>query len=218
MSGEKKHQRWRPSPILIEEKIKIDSKSITTSTRTEEEKHTENTIRKWYNDDDDDDESNQSEVQSTILSPNRTISERIERVLRKINAWTNETISTPNNSSDNNTPKVSIQDKSFNKSKSSEYDNVYQKQGHRSRSEKEPSNISSSTFRQRCSSSTHAEPNMIKNQQIPFHRPYSMTFTNEPLSSMKINDTKNYVYEGLDRKVRRRISRFNHNYLSSFAL
>ncbi|CAF4926726.1 unnamed protein product [Rotaria magnacalcarata] len=211
MSGEKKRHRWRSSPILIEEKTKIDSKSVKTKTTTEEEKHTENTVRKWYNnndDDDDDDASNQSESQPTKQLPNATIVNKIERVLRKINAWTNETASTSTNNSDNNIQRETLQDTSFNETNLSAYDDAHHKQKYKSRSKKATSHKSLDSIRQRCCSSTYAEPNIIKNQQIPTHRPYSMTFANEPLSSMKINDNMNYTCEGFDRKVRERVPRF----------
>ncbi|CAF4961459.1 unnamed protein product, partial [Rotaria socialis] len=207
MSGEKKRHRWRRSPILIEEKTKIDSKSVKTKTTTEEEKHTENTVRKWYNnnnngdddDDDDDDASNQSENQPTQQLPNATIANKIERVLRKINAWTNESVSASTNNSDNNIQRETLQDTAFNETNLSAYDNIHHKQENKSRSKKATSHKSLDSVRQRCSS-THAEPNMIKNQQISNDRPYSMTFANEPLSSMKINDNINYTCGGFNRK------------------
>ncbi|CAM4784560.1 unnamed protein product [Rotaria magnacalcarata] len=175
-------------------------------TTTEEEKHTENTVRKWYNnndDDDDDDASNQSESQPTKQLPNATIVNKIERVLRKINAWTNETASTSTNNSDNNIQRETLQDTSFNETNLSAYDDAHHKQKYKSRSKKATSHKSLDSIRQRCCSSTYAEPNIIKNQQIPTHRPYSMTFANEPLSSMKINDNMNYTCEGFDRKKKK---------------
>jgi hypothetical protein len=162
MSGEKKRYRWRRSPLLIEENLIINTKSssstTTTTTRTEEDKRSENTRRQWYNNDEDDEE--------IPLIPNETISEKIDRVLRKINAWTNET-STINN---NNHP---IQEeRSSNRliKPLSNYENIH--------SRPYPFKSTENSFRRRCSSSTYTDPSMIKT-----YRPYSMTFIDEPLSN-----------------------------------
>ncbi|CAF4504259.1 unnamed protein product, partial [Rotaria magnacalcarata] len=96
-----------------------------------------------------------------------------------------------------------LQDTSFNETNLSAYDDAHHKQKYKSRSKKATSHKSLDSIRQRCCSSTYAEPNIIKNQQIPTHRPYSMTFANEPLSSMKINDNMNYTCEGFDRKKKK---------------
>ncbi|CAF4098358.1 unnamed protein product [Rotaria sp. Silwood2] len=205
MSGEKKRHRWKYSPVLIEENITIDSKSITTTTRTEEEKHTENTIRKWYNnndgdsDDDDDDGINQNQ-------PQQTISEKIERVLRKINAWTNEKTAASTDTNDNNIQREPLQDTSFNKTSLSTYDYIRQEQECKPRSKKPTSNTLFNSLRQRCSSSTFVDPNTIKTQHVSVHRPHSMIFTDEPISSMTTtssilnNNNNNYFYDDLDRK------------------
>jgi hypothetical protein len=206
MSGEKKRHRWRRGPILIEENLTIDSKLTKTTTSTEEEKHTENTIRKWYNNDEDDDNRNENEIPLRILSPNETISERIERVLRRINAWTNETSSTPTNDTNNNIQRDSLHDTSFNKTDISNYDNIRQRQQYKSRFTKPPTCSLFNSFRQRCCSSTSVEPNI--NQT---HRPYSMVFTDQPLPPMTTtscvlpNNNNNNLYEEEDRKVRGRV-------------
>jgi hypothetical protein len=164
MSGEKKRHRCRHGLILIEENLITNSTSTTTTIRTEEQKHTENTHRKWYNDKD---------LQLTSLLPNETISDKIDRVLKKINAWTND---------DN-------QESLFN------YDNIHQRQEN-SNSTKPTSTSLINSFRRRCSSTTRADnPSMIKTQQISTHRPYSMAFIDEP-------STNNYSYEGQNRKVK----------------
>lgn len=183
MSGEKKRYRWHRSPLLIEENFIINSKSSSTTTtttiRTQEEKHTENTRCKWYDDDDDEDD-----IEFTRLTPNETISEKIDRVLRKINAWTNETstINNPNN-----------QDETiFNKTTKplSNYDNIYRKQYNSNVSKPPTYNSLLNSLRRRCSSSTYGDPSMIKTQQISTHRPYSMTFIDEP--SYNNNNTSLY--------------------------
>jgi len=205
MSGEKKRHRWRPGPIFVEENITVDSKlrKTTQTSTTEEEKHTENKIRKWYNNniDEDDDNRTSSEIPLRTLSPNETISERIERVLRRINAWTNETSSTPTN----NIQRESLHDTSFNKTNLSAYDNIRQRQRYKSRFIKPPTNSLFNSFRQRCCSSTSAEPNVNQNQQ---HRPHSMVFIDESFPSITTtscilpNDNPNNLYEDEDRKVR----------------
>jgi hypothetical protein len=199
MSGEKKRHRWRQSPILIEENIVIDSKSTTVTTKIEEQKHTETTKRHWYNNEDE------------RLQPNATISEKIERVLRKINSWTNETSSTATNHNNNNIQREPLQDTSFNKANLSGYDNIFQGRQNESRFTKPTSNSLLNSIRQRCCSSTYNNPNMVKNQQTSSHRPYSMIFIDDPLppTSCRITkDDKDYFYEGQDRKVRGKI-RFN---------
>ncbi|CAF4291132.1 unnamed protein product, partial [Rotaria magnacalcarata] len=71
------------------------------TTRSEDEKCTATTRRKWYkknddavdddDDDDDDNNNNNNNIQRPRRFPSETITEKIDRILRKINAWTNET-------------------------------------------------------------------------------------------------------------------------------
>jgi hypothetical protein len=213
MSGEKtRHRRRHHSPLLIEENIIIDSKSTTTtSITTEEKKHTKNTIRKWYPTDEVD-ENTQDEIRSKILLPNEKISKKIERVLRKINAWTNEISSTPPTNNNNDMQQTSIHDTSFNKTNLPVYDNIHQDQRYESRFIKPTSN---SFQQQRGRSSTRSDPNVIKCSRISTHHPYStMTFADRPLPRMTTtscainNDKHNYFSEGQNRKVRGRISSF----------
>jgi hypothetical protein len=168
MSGEKKRYRWHCGPLLIEENLIINSKSsssttTTTTKRIQEEKHTENTRRQWYNDEDDED------IQ---LAPNETISEKIDRVLKKINAWTNET-STITNTNTNNNSNIIEEERTLKKITKplSNYEYIRQ----RSYDSKPTYNSLLNSFRRRCSSSTYADPSMIKT-----HRPYSMTFIDHP--------------------------------------
>jgi hypothetical protein len=212
MSGEKQRHRWRRDPILIEENIIIDSKLTTITTRTEEQTHTKNTKRQWYNNDED--EKNQPIILSPTPPPpppplNETISEKIERVLRKINGWTNETSSTATNHNNNNIQREPLQDTSFNKTNSSAYDNICQGHQNESRFSKPISNSVFNSFRQRCCSSTYTDPNMVKNQKISTNRPYSMICVDDPLpprSSRLTKDDNNYFREGQNRKVRGRNS------------
>jgi len=191
MSGEKKRYRWHRGPLLIEENFIINSKSSSTTTtiKTEEEKHTENTRRKWYNNDDEDDDEDE-DIQPTILTPNETISEKIDRVLRKINAWTNETSIIDN--TNNNQEQTSL-----NKliKPLSKYDHITRKQ-YNSNVTKPTYNSSLNSFRRRCSSSTYGDPSMIKTQQIPTHRPYSMTFIDEPTTivTKSCNNNNNKLF------------------------
>jgi hypothetical protein len=205
MSGEKKRHRWRRGPLLIEENLTIESKLRKTSTTTEEQNHTENTIRKWYPNDEDDDR-NENEIPVRILSPNETISEKIERVLRRINAWTNETSSTPTNNT-NSIQRDSLQDTSFNKTNVSTYDNIRQRQRYKSRFTKPPSSSLFDSFRQQCCSSTPVDRNMDQNQQRSTQRPYSMVFIDERSSpvtttSCLLPNHDKDLYEGQDRQVR----------------
>ena len=196
MSGEKRRHRWRRGPVLVEENLTIDSKSITTTTRIEEEKHTENIRRKWYDND-------ENELQPTSLLPTETISEKIERILRKINAWTNDASPTSTN---NDKPPESLQDISFNKTDLSTYDEIRQRQQYKSRFTKPTSSSLLNSLRQRCCSSAQADSARIPNHQIPVHRPYSMAFIDEPLPPcLPSNDNDNCLHEGQDRKVRERV-------------
>jgi hypothetical protein len=203
MSGEKKRRRWRRDPVLIEENITIDS--TTTTTRTEERKHIESTVCKWYNNDEDDN-VNTKEIPPILLIPNETVSEKIDRVLRRINAWTNETSSTTSNTN-NNIQREPLQDASFNKTDLSGYDNIRQRQSNESHFSKPTYNSLLNSIRRRCCSSTYGDPNVIQTQQIPAHRPYSMTFIDEPLpmttKSCRLSNRE--FYEGQNRKVRKRI-------------
>jgi hypothetical protein len=191
MSGEKKRHPWRYSPPLIKENLIINSTSstTTTTTRTHEEKHTKHTQSKWYNDDDDD---NDDDIQLTTLLPTETISEKIDRVLKKINAWTNESTTTTNNSNNNNSIQ---QETTFNKiiKPLSNYDNIPRQQ-HESYFTKPTYTSLFNSFRRRCSSSTYNNPSMIKPQQISTHRPYSMTFIDEP-SPIAASYNPNSFYE-----------------------
>jgi hypothetical protein len=202
MSGEKRRRhQWKHGPVLIEENIIIDSKSTTITTRTEEEKHIENTRCHWYENDDDDD-NDKAKNFNDMSSPNETISDRIERVLRKINVWTNETSSTATNHDNNNIQPESLQDISINKTNLSLYDNIRQGQQNQTCRPKSTSNSFFNSFRPRCCVSTYANPMMVKNQS----RPYSMVCVDEsipPISccSMK-NNNQNYSYQRQDRKVR----------------
>jgi hypothetical protein len=206
MSGEKQRHRWRQDPILIEENIIIDSKSTTITTTTEEQKHTKNTKRHWYNNDDEDEKN-----QPIILTPplNETISEKIERVLRKINGWTNETSSTATNHNNNNIQREPLQDTSFNKTNLSAYDNIYHGQQNESHFSKPISNSVLNSFRPRCCSSTYTDSNMVKNQQISTNRPFSMVCVDDPLPPTTCRLPKNdnnYSNERQNRKVRGRNS------------
>ena len=170
MSGEKNRYRWRRrAPLFIEENLIINSKSLSTSTsattttrRIQEDKHTaSNTRHRWYGDDDKDDDE-------ISLTPNETIAEKIDRVLKKINAWTNET-STNNNNSDISEEQIPL--KKIERPLSS-YGSIRQRSY-----EYHPMENS---FRRRCSSSTYGDPSVLKTQLITAHRPYSMTFIDQP--------------------------------------
>ncbi|CAF3928980.1 unnamed protein product [Rotaria sp. Silwood2] len=185
MSGEKKRYRWRRRPLLVEESLTINSTSTTITSRNQEEKHTENIQCKWYNNNDDD-------IQLKTLSSNETISEKIDRILKKINAWTNDTsIPTKNNTTDNTTQQKMSLNKTTNlSSSSSSYDNTQRKTN-------DIKPISTSLFnsvRQRCSSSTYEDPPMIKLQKLSNPRPYSMAFVHEPLLINSSYNT-NSIYE-----------------------
>jgi hypothetical protein len=177
MSGEKKRYRWHCGPLLIEENLIINSKSSTSTTTTtrriHEEKHTENTRHQWYNDD-----------QDIPLIPNETISEKIDRVLKKINAWTNETSTIINSNNNEQEEEEKKTFKKITKPLSSNYEYIRQ----RSYDFKPISN----SYRRRCSSSTYADPSMIKT-----HRPYSMTFIDQP--SSYTNSRKFYRQSSLGR-------------------
>ena len=205
--------------MLVEENITTDSKSITTTTRAEEQKHTENIIRKWY-DHDDNDENNSNNIQHTTFLPNKTMAEKIERILRKIDRWTNETTSIPINNNGNHMQRDPLQDKSFSNSNLSTYDNIHQDRECKSRSKKPISNSLANPFRQRYRSSAYIDPSEALSQQTSVHRPYSMVFTNDPstsmtnISSVLTNDNYN---DELDRKVRS-IEKLRVNFLLLFAV
>ena len=207
MSGEKKRRRRKHGPVLIEENVITNLRSTTTTIKTEEQKHTENTVRQFYHTDEDE-ESVSDDLQSTAIPSNEKISKKIERVLRKINAWTNEVSSTPTHHN-NDMQQDSLQDMSFNKTNLPVYDNPQQGQRHESSFIKPMSSSLFHSFRQRCCSSTYTNPNILNSQQISAHRPHSlMTFADKPLPQMTTasclvnNDNKTYPSEGQTRKVR----------------
>ena len=148
MSREKRRRRRQHVPILIEENIIIDSKSTTITTHREEQKHIANTRRQWYPNED---------------NANETLSERIERVLRKINGWTNESSLTSTTTTTTH-PQQTI---SLNKTNSSAYDNIPQGQSHETHLPKSTSNSFFHTLRQQCCSSNYCEPTMVRNQSQP---------------------------------------------------
>lgn len=190
MSSEKRRRRRQHGPILIEENIIIDSKSTTITTHREEQKRTANTRRQWY---------------PIEENSNETLSERIERVLRKINGWTNDNSVT----STTTTHPIQIhsqQNISLNKTNSSAYDNIPQGQSHESHLPKSTTNSFFHTLRQQCCSSNYCDPTMVKNQS----QPISITSVDEcvlpsPLttsSSMKMKKTNSP--ERQEKKVRMR--------------
>ena len=187
MSGEKKRYRWRHGPLLIEENLIINSKSssstTTTTRRIQEEKHTANTRRQWYkNEEKDDEEKEEEENEDIQLTSNETISEKIDRVLKKINAWTNETSTTTTTNQKNSD--IIDEETSLKKivKPFSNYPNIRQRSY-----EVQPNyDLIENSFRRRCSSSTYDDLPMIKT-----HRPYSMTFIDQPLlSNPKSSDEK----------------------------
>ena len=186
MSSEKRRRRRHHGPIFIEENIIIDSKSTTITTHREEQKHTANTRRQWY--------PNENNT-------NETLSERIERVLRKINGWNNESSVTSTTYPPN--PIHSQQTISVNKTNSSAYDNIPQGQSHESHLPKSTSNSFFHTLRQQCCSSNYREPTMVKNQS----QPISLTSVDERVlpalttsSSLKLKKTNSS--ERQEKKVR----------------
>lgn len=209
MSGEKKRSRWRRALPLREESRRINSKSSSTTTKTQEEKHTEKIQRKWYkkpnnntdqtNDDDDDNDEN-----IRLLLPNETISEKIDRVIRKIDAWTNETSTTrtrtTTRTTNNNT--TIKQQTSFNQTNPPlfNYDRIYRRQYPSSQPKPAYTSLINS-FRRRCSSSTYSDQSMNKIHQISSHRPYSMTFIDEPLPMTTLHDHQSF-YENPTRPMR----------------
>lgn len=87
MNGEKAQRRSRRLPIRVEEKLTINSTSTTTEIH-----------RQWYENkddkdgnDDDLDDDDDDDIPFHTLAPDETIAEKIERLLKRINAWTNET-------------------------------------------------------------------------------------------------------------------------------
>ncbi|CAF1409216.1 unnamed protein product [Rotaria magnacalcarata] len=208
MSGEKKRYRWRRGPILIEENLVINSTSTTVTTRSEDEKCTATTRRKWYkknddavdDDDDDDDNNNNNNIQRPRRFPSETITEKIDRILRKINAWTNETsIPTRTDTSTNNANRTKM---SFVKPTKSpcNYDNVPRTATNSNITMPCP-NSSYTSYRQRCSSSTYENPPMIRTQRISNPRPFSMTFINEPFPTNSSYD-RNSFYKKLTPPLR----------------
>ena len=176
MSGNKKRHRWRRGgPVLVEENITIDSSTRTTS--LEEKNHIENTTRKWYRPDDDGITPSPS---STSVSANESLSEKIDRVLRRINAWTNETSSATSNNNNNSSQRRPLQETSLNKTNLSGYDNIPRGQS----SDKSKSSSFLHSVRQRCCSSARAAPNLFQMRPTgTTHRPYSMTFVDDPLAA-----------------------------------
>ena len=229
MSGEKKRRRWRRAPLLVEENLTIDSTSTTTTTRIQEEKHIENVRRQWYDqskDDENDETTDGKEIPLMTLLRDETIAEKIDRVLKKINAWTHETSTTataaaaaapPTTSSNNHHyhhhPSIH-QDTSFNKTSksSSNYDNIRQQCYPSTFAKPVPSSLVHASRRRSSSSNRptrgEGDSSVMISPEISTHRPHSMTFFDEPfpVSSNQYNDQRSH------RKVSRR------EQLSCFAL
>ena len=181
MSSEKRRRRRKHGPIVIEENVIIDSKSTTITTHTEEQKHIANTRRQWY--------PNEAHA-------NETLSERIERVLRKINGWTNETsLTSTTNHNNTHSQQDSLQNISLNKTNSSAYDNIPQGQSDETHLPKSTSNSFFHTLRQQCCSSNYCHPTLVKNQS----QPISLT----PMMENATTKPKKHSFsEKQDRKVR----------------
>ena len=200
MSGEKKRYRWRPSPILIEENITIDSTTTTTtSTGREEKKHIENKRCQWYPHGNDEHVYRQRPGSSTIPTVHQSISEKVDRILRKIQAWTDET-PVPTT-----VPRDQKNDRSYPASLNRTiYDNLLPSQSEvyeGPSSSKLRSNSYLESFRRRCcSSSRQADRNSIQLQAMPVHRPYSMTFIDRSLPTAAMTSPSNY-HPGQNRKV-----------------
>ncbi|UJR14892.1 hypothetical protein I4U23_001876 [Adineta vaga] len=233
MSGEKKRSRWRRALPLREEKRQINSKSSTTTTKTQEEKHSENIRRKWYkkskdNNDDidnnDDDDDIDEDIRLSILLPHETISEKIDRVIRKIDAWTNETSTTRTRTTTTNHNNTTIkQETSFNQTAKPlfNYDQIHRRQYPPTHSKPAYTSIIN-TFRRRCSSSTYSDQSMNKIQKISTHRPYSMTFIDEPLPMTTLHDHKSFYERPVQsmktfhRQSSLEPNRYQHSYRSIY--
>ena len=199
MSSERKRRRWRRAPLLVEENLTIDSTSTTTKTQVEEKKHIENVRRQWYNDDGDD----ERERASTPLSANESIAEKIDRVLKKINAWTNEASASAESTSNH---LLGQQDTSLNRTtkSSSNYDNLRQASSSSYYADLSKTTTSTSlphgASRRRCLSSTNGDLVMIPIADPSAHRPYSMTFVDEPFP-VSSSCHRTYANQRLSRKV-----------------
>ena len=169
MSGDKKRYRWYHSSVLTQENLLVDSRS-TTTIETSEDKHAES-------------------IRRVALPPYETISEKIDRILRKINAWSDETTTKPKSNDNNNTLQ---QTATFNKATSNYY-SIHERQ-HESNWIRPISTYSFNSLRQRCLSSTYLNSSMTKIQQIPTNRPYSMAFIDES-SSMAASNDEDMLYE-----------------------
>jgi hypothetical protein len=138
------------------------------------------------NDDDDDDDDDDDgdgdgddrNIPLATLLPDETIAEKIDRVLKKINAWASET-STSHHQKTNNPIQ---QGTAFNKTSklSSNYDNIRQ-QCYGSTYRKSTSNLLLNGNRRRSSSSSNGYPARTVPCDLSAHRPYSMTFIDEPV-------------------------------------
>ena len=157
MSGEKKRYRWNRNPIVIEENLIIDSRTNRTQTGQEQrQEHIENTIRRWYPPGDD----QRSRINRRLDPANEKISEKIDRILRKIHAWTNDTTISDINASKNQ-PKTDQRCPSTRLTQEN-------------RSKRNSTFLDS--FRRSCSSSTQNDRDQIDLHPLPVHRPFSMIF------------------------------------------
>lgn len=172
MSVDKKRYRWNRNPILIEENLIIDSQTTRTQCGHEEQQqHIENTVRQWYTND-------ENQVQQTRrLDPsNEKISEKIDRILRRIQAWTND----PNFNDSTNQIRTSA---TSTKNETNVQTNTTSYVPRRS-------SRFLDSFRRRCSSMANNEQNRVDLRDISVARPYSMILADR---SRKLRDQQRQV-------------------------
>ena len=158
MTSEKKRHR----PILIEEKLIIDSTTTTTPSNNEQHQHQhiENTIRQWY-----------SHGDGSRPRINESISAKIDRILRKIHSWTDDGTIPPTTTTRKKISIEPIRDPH-------DYDNLHRRSDEQCPCSKRRSNSCRRTYRR----------NERNDLQInPPHRPYSMIFIDRDIPNERLS-------------------------------
>jgi hypothetical protein len=179
MSGDKKYTRWRPDPILIEENITVNSTTTRHCCGIEEQKHTENIRRHWL----PNDETSYDRRAAAMPPANERLSQKIDRILRKIYAWTNE----------KSTSDTSQIDGGFFHNK--HYDNLPAETDVNSCHDEQHLAF----VRRRCCSSTQTDRTTCDLEHTSASRPFSMEFVDRSL--LRTAGTRSSYHPGQTRKV-----------------
>jgi hypothetical protein len=186
MSGEKKRYRWRRGPILFEENICINSTTTNIDGHDTHNQHTEKTRQHWRankNDNKQDDIHRSNPLFSPLF--NETMSEKIDRILRKLHSWTDDVpiddVCKKNHGTSSHTTSSQIN-----------YDNLRFDHNEDVSANKARSNSFLNSFRQHCYPSMQTNESNIRLHNTRPIRPYSMTFVDRALPCSTVSSSNYY--------------------------